>query len=116
MGTFFVVGDEIIVEAFLHFVNRLEPGPAALDAEVLVEQRSVEALDDAVRLRPLDPGGAVLNGLQLQEQFVGMLVGAAAEFPAIVRQDNVDLGPFGLEAGQHVVVHQVHGRHRQLAG
>ncbi len=41
MGPLSIVDDEVIVEALPHFVNRLEPGPAALDTEVLVQQRAV---------------------------------------------------------------------------
>ena len=37
----------------------LEPGSAALDAEVLVEQVAVKALDDAVVPGSLHPGGSV---------------------------------------------------------
>jgi hypothetical protein len=42
---------------------------------VLVEEGAMEALDDAVRLRALDAGLAVLDALKLQEQLVGMTVG-----------------------------------------
>ena len=60
--------DEVGVENSLHLGDGLEPGLAPLDAEVLVEQRPVEALDDAVRLRPLHARGAVLNLFELQER------------------------------------------------
>jgi hypothetical protein len=40
-----IVAVEIDVENSLHFLDGLEPGAAALDAEVLVEQRAVPALD-----------------------------------------------------------------------
>lgn len=49
-----IVDDEIVVENHLHFLDGFKPGLAPLDAEVLVEKRAVEALDDAVRLRALD--------------------------------------------------------------
>ena len=39
-----------------------------------------------------DAGGAVLDLLQLQEQFVGMLVGPAAELAAIIGQHRFDPG------------------------
>ena len=71
MGPALIVADEEVVENNLHLLDGFEPGSAALDAEVLVEQRAVEALDDAVGLWPLYPGRAVLDLLQLQEQFVG---------------------------------------------
>ena len=55
----------------------------ALDAGVLVEERTVEALDDAVGLRPLHTGRAVLDVLKLQEQLVGMLVRPSAELASV---------------------------------
>jgi hypothetical protein len=69
----------------------------------------------AVGLRPLDPGGAVLDGLELEEELIRMLVGAAAELAAVVGEHDVDLGVCGLESRQHVAIHQMHRRHRQLA-
>jgi len=48
-----IVVDEIGVENGLHLGDGFEPGAAALDAEVLVEQRAVQTLDDAVGLRPV---------------------------------------------------------------
>lgn len=46
MGPALIVSDEEFVEHGLHLLDGLEPGPASLNAEVLVEQRAVEALDD----------------------------------------------------------------------
>lgn len=43
-----IVADEIVVEHPLHLVDGLEPGLATLDAEVFVEQGSMEAFGDAV--------------------------------------------------------------------
>ena len=83
-GSLGVVGDEVGVEHGLHLLDGLEPGAATFDAEVLVEQGAVQALDDAVGLRPLDPGLAVLDALELEEQLVGMAVGPAAELAAVV--------------------------------
>jgi hypothetical protein len=51
---------------------------------VLIEQDAMQALDDAVRLRALDPGGAVLDLFELQEQLVRLLVGLAAELAAVM--------------------------------
>ena len=53
-----------------------------LDPQVLVEQGSVPAFEDAVALRPATRC-LVLNALQLEEQLVGVLVGAAAELAAV---------------------------------
>ena len=71
MGPRGVVGDEEGVERLLHLFDGLEPGPAAFDAEVLVEERAMEALDDPVGLRPADLGFAVLDAFELKEQLVG---------------------------------------------
>lgn len=43
-----IVACEEVVENGLHLLDGFEPGPASFDAEVLVEQGAVEALDDAV--------------------------------------------------------------------
>jgi hypothetical protein len=45
---------------------------------VLVEKRAVQRVRNAVGLRALDPAGAVLDFLELQEQLVGVLVGPRA--------------------------------------
>jgi hypothetical protein len=116
VGTFRVVAGEVVVENRLHFADGLELGAPAFEPEMLVEQGAVKALGDAVGLRPLDPRGAVLDLLKLQEQLVRVLVGAAAVFPAIVRKNHLDPGVVGLEGRKHVGVHQVHGGDRQLRG
>ena len=67
--------------------------------------RSVQ-LDDAVGLRALDAGGAVLD-LELQEQLVGMLVGLAAELATVVGQHGVDVPRIRLVGRVDVAVHQV---------
>lgn len=81
-----IVAGQVGVENGLRLVDGLEPGATALDTEVLVEQRPVQPLDDTIGLRSLHPCGAVGNVLELQEQLVGVLVGATAELPAIVGQ------------------------------
>ena len=55
-----IVFDEVLIEDGLHLLEGLEPGAAALDAEMLVEERAVPALDNAVGLWPVDPGSLVL--------------------------------------------------------
>ena len=109
-----IVFDEIGVERHLHLVDGLEPSLAALDAEVLVQQGPVQALDDAVGLRPLHPGLAMLDVIQLEEEFVGVLVLAPAELASVVRQHRLDGRPFGLEGRQHVLFERRHGGDRQL--
>ena len=79
-----VVADHVGIEHGLHLLDGLEPGLAAFDPEVLVEKGAVQTLDDAVGLRPADPGAFVLDAFELEEQLVGMAVGPAAELAAIV--------------------------------
>ena len=79
----------------------LDPAPAVradVEAGVLDGGRDgnraprhlgMEPLDDAVALRPADPGGLVGDALQLQEQLVGMLVRPPAELAAIVGADRL---------------------------
>jgi hypothetical protein len=43
-----IVLDEILIRNGLHLLESLESGAAALDAEMLVEERAVPALDNAV--------------------------------------------------------------------
>ena len=111
-----VVGDEPIVEDGLHFLDRLEPCPSAFDAEVFVEHGAVEALDDAIGLRAADLCRPVLDLLDLQEEFVRVLVGPAAEFPAIVRQHRLDPCVMGFEGGNDVIVVFRRGILTPLAG
>jgi hypothetical protein len=47
-----IVAIQVGIENGLHLFDGLEPGTAAFDAEVLVEQRAVQALDDAVCSEP----------------------------------------------------------------
>ena len=72
--------------------------------------------NDAVGLRPVDPGSLVLDALELQEQLVGVAILATAEFAAIVGEHSVDLGPVRLKAWQHIIVEQLDGGQRQLVG
>jgi hypothetical protein len=65
-----IVALEVGIKHHLHLRDGLEPGAPALDAEVLVEQGAMQALDDAVALRP---------DVELQEQLLRMAVRPAAE-------------------------------------
>jgi len=111
-----VVADHVDIEHGLHLLDRLEPGLTSLHAEVLIQQSAVQPLDNAVGLGPTDPGPLVLDAFELEEQLVWMLVWAAAEFAAIVAQHCLNVCVMLLEGGQHVVVEQLHGGHRQLVG
>ena len=71
----------------------------------------MQALGEAVGLGSTDPRGAVL-----EEQLVGMTVGAAAELASVVAQDGGDPCLVGVEGGEDVVVHDVDGGDRELVG
>ena len=124
MRTVLVVRLQVCVERRLHLLDRLEPCAAAFDAEVLVELGTVQALDDAVGLRTLHLGAAVLDAFELQEQLVGMLVVSPAELPpprsgrgqANIRQYRLHLDLMGFEGRQDVVVQQLYGGDRKLVG
>jgi hypothetical protein len=99
-----IVDDEPFVESGLHLLDRFEPGPAPLDAEMFVEHSAMKAFDDAVGLRPSDFGRLVLDLFELQEELVRMLVRPAAEFAPIVREHRLDHGLMGLEGRDDVAV------------
>ena len=109
-----VIAVEILIERGLHFRDAFEPCAPAFDAEVFVQQRSVEPLYSAVRLRPAHLGCPMFDLLQLQEEFVGVMVGSTAELAPVVEQDDVDRRLVILEEGQHFDVHQMHRRDRRL--
>lgn len=83
---------------------------------MLIQQCAVQPLDEPIALWPPNLGSAVLNLLELKEQFIRMLVLTSAEFPAIVAEHRADLGVVSLEEGQHVVVEHVDCRDGQLVG
>ena len=64
-----VVSDQVSVEVGLHLGDALVELGSAQDAEVLVEEGPVKALDEAVGLGSADLGGAVLDVLELEEQY-----------------------------------------------
>jgi len=111
-----IVVDEVLVEDALHLLDGLEPGAAALDAEMFVEEGAVQAFNDAVGLRPADPGSLVLDAFELQEELVGVAILATAEFAAIVGEHRVDPGRVRLKDRQHIIVEQLDGGQRQLVG
>ena len=65
----------------------------------------------------LDPGGAVGDVLELEEQLVGMLVGRGRRTRGRCRDSTASISAaMLLEGGQDVVVQQLHRRDRQLVG
>ena len=99
MRSLMIVGLEEGVEVGLHLRQVFVPDLAALDAEVLVEQRAVEAFEVAVALRTTDLGGAVGDAFELEEELVWVVIGAAAEFAAIVGEHRFDGRLLAFEEG-----------------
>ena len=87
VGPLGVVARQVSIQVLLHLCNRLLPGRPTLDLEMLFEERPVEALDVAVRLRPSDLRGAAFDLLELREEPVGVLVLAGAVLASVVAQD-----------------------------
>lgn len=65
VGSLGMVADQVGVEVGLHGFDAVVELLTPHDAEVLVQQGAVEALDEAVGLRPSHPGGSVLDLLEL---------------------------------------------------
>lgn len=74
---------QLDIELLLHQVNCLAPCHTALNAEVLVQQGSVQSFHKAFALKTAHLGGAMFNPDELHGQLVGMLVGAPAKLTAI---------------------------------
>jgi len=83
---------------------------------MLVQKSAVQAFDNTVGLRSVDPSLFVLDVFELQKKLVGMAIRAAAEFAAIVGEHGVDLGPVRLKSRQYIIVDQLDGGDRQLVG
>ena len=66
-----MVADQVGVEALLHGRDTLVETLATHDAEVVVDEDAAKTLNKALGLESSDFFGAVLNGLELTEQFVG---------------------------------------------
>jgi hypothetical protein len=79
-----IVALHVAVESGLHLLDGFELGAPPFDADVLVEQCAMQPFGDAVGLRSFEPGGAMLDLFELQEQLLGVLIGPTAEFAAIV--------------------------------
>lgn len=79
MGSLMVVVMQISFQIFLHFINRLIPLGSSLDAEMLVQQGSVQSLDNAVALGGEAPWWYGVCAFKLQEEFIGMLIRSISE-------------------------------------
>ena len=100
----------------LHLVDALVELLSAHDTEVLVQERSVQPLDEAVRLGSAYLRRPAFDLLELEEQLKGMPIGPPAIFPAVIAEHGGDPRPLRLESEEHVVVHDVHGGNQQLVG
>ena len=75
----------------------------------------MEAFNETVALRTAYLRGSMLDGFELQEQFVRVVIGPAAELAAMVREDGLDARLIRLEVRQHIGVEHMHSGQRQLA-
>jgi hypothetical protein len=65
--TILIVDFEIAVQVYLYLVEGLVELSSADDPEMLVEQRAMQTLDDAIALRPANLRCAMLNLFELEE-------------------------------------------------
>lgn len=72
------------IQVNLDLLDGLVPLFPALDAEVIVEQRAVHALDEAVGTRRTDFSRAMLDVVADQQELVGVLLGPAGELAAVI--------------------------------
>ena len=89
VGPLGIVVDEEGVEVLLHGIDALVELLPSHDPEVLVEQGPVQALYEAVGLRPPHLGRAVLDLLELQEQLIRVAIGPATELAAVMSLSTV---------------------------
>lgn len=101
------------IEDGLHLIDGLEPGPSAFGAEVLIEHGAMEVFDDAFGLRSPDFGRPVLNLLELQKEFIKVLIRPVAELAAVARENAVDLAAIGLECKDDIIVEDAYGGDRK---
>lgn len=78
-----IVDFQIEIQALRHLVDGLEPGAAGFDAEMLLQERSVEALDGAVVLESLEQDGAVLDVVEPEEE-TAIASGRVAAEPTVI--------------------------------
>jgi len=94
MRAFRVVDDQVVVQVLLHLFQSLVPLDAPLDAEVFVQQRAIQSLDEPVALRLPNSEGAVLDALGVRSpgprEHVDQPIGALG---LIVAKDLLDLLP-----------------------
>ena len=81
----------------------------------LVEHGAVETLADAVRLRALGLGAAVVDVLDGQVELVLVALGTAAIFGTAIRQHPAEPDLVLIAERHHAIVQQVGGGDRRLA-
>ena len=104
------------IEVGLDLLDRLVPFLPALDAEVLVEQRAVHALDEAVGARRADLRGPVLDVVERQQQLVRVVLGASGELAPVVAEYGFNCHAEGIVERQYSIMEQVGGGDRHLRG
>jgi len=114
MGSLEVVVLEVAIEVGLDFLDGVVPGCSPGDSEAFVEERSVHSLNETVGARPPDLGATMLESLEGQQELVGLMLGASAEFPSVVRECGSDRDTKRFVEGQDSIVEQVAGGDGQL--
>ena len=100
VGSISIVADEVGVEADLHGRNAFMEVLVSHDAKVLVEQGAVQALDEALGLRPSGLCGAVLDLFRLEDLLVGAMLGPAALWRCVWRPAPETVRPGRPTGGQ----------------
>lgn len=75
----------------MHFIEGLIPLFAAHDSKMFIEQGAMKSLDKAVALRTGDLGFSMIDGLQLENEFIGVSVWAATVFASVITENGFDL-------------------------
>lgn len=107
VGACEVVAGEEAVEIGLDLNRILVPGGSSVDAEALIEQRTVHPLDKSVGSRRAHLGRAVLNVFESQQQLVRVLFRSTAKLASIIGEHGSDLDSEGLVEGQDPVVEEM---------
>src|SRR5262249_61964150 len=79
-----IVVHEELIEVALNLLDADIPGRAARDAETLVEERAIHALNEAIGARRANPRGAGLDALERKQELLGVTVFAAAALAPIL--------------------------------
>ena len=115
MWSFIIVPMEPLIKIFLKLLHGwIKLFPECL-AEELIQDRPVEPLDKAVGPGPRHLGPAMLDVRELQKDLIRMDHRSTAVFPAVVREDILNLQTLSLVEGQYPVVKDIHRAGHEIA-